>query len=100
MKIRQQLLAAFGLLMLLALVPSILSYRELSRVRKRLKPVELATDITKVFLEVRKNEKTFLLLKDPNSLQLLQKQMGMLKVNIEDLEADILREIGSRNYSA
>ena len=57
--------------MLLALVPSILSYRELSSVRKRLKPVELATDITKVFLEVRKNEKTFLLLKDPNSLQLL-----------------------------
>lgn len=100
MKIRQQLLAAFGLLMLLALVPSILSYRELSSVRKRLKPVELATDITKVFLEVRKNEKTFLLLKDPNSLQLLQKQMGMLKVNIEDLETDILREIGSRNYSA
>jgi len=86
--------------MILALIPSLFAYREMSTVRKRLKPVEIASDLTNVFIEVRRQEKNFLLLKDQDSLQQLRKQIGMLKGNIDDIEADIIGEIGSENYTA
>jgi len=64
MKIRRKLLIAFSGYMILALIPAAFSYRELHTLRKRFKPVEVAGDITNSYLEIRKNEKTFLLLKD------------------------------------
>lgn len=100
MKIRQKLLVAFSIYMILALIPAVFSYRELNTLRKRLKPVETAGDITNSYLEVRKNEKTFLLLKDRDTLQLLKKQIGMLKGGLDDIEADVLREIGATNYAS
>ncbi|MBI5848825.1 MAG: HAMP domain-containing protein [Nitrospirae bacterium] len=100
MKIRRKLLIAFSIYMILALIPAVFSYRELNTLRKRLKPVETAGDITNSYLEVRKNEKTFLLLKDRDTLQLLKKQVGMLKGGLDDIEADVLREIGETNYAS
>jgi len=100
MKIRRKLFLAFSVYMILALIPSLFAYREMSTVRKRLKPVEIASDLTNVFIEVRRQEKNFLLLKDQDSLQQLRKQIGMLKGNIDDIEADIIGEIGSENYTA
>lgn len=99
MNIRRKLLIAFSIYLLLALIPAAFSYRELSAVRKRLKPVEAAGDITNSLLEVRKNERNFLLLKDSDSLQLFRKQISMLKGGIDDIEPDIVKEIGEKNYS-
>jgi len=100
MKIRRKLFLAFSVYMILALIPSLFAYREMSNLRKHLKPVEIASDLTNVFIEVRRQEKNFLLLKDQDSLQLLRKQIGMLKGDIDDIEADIIREIGRENYGS
>ncbi|MBA4371650.1 MAG: hypothetical protein C0402_02175 [Thermodesulfovibrio sp.] len=100
MKIRRKLLIAFSIYMILALIPAVFAYRELSTLRKRLKPVEAASDITSSYLELRKNEKTFLLLKDRDTLQLLKKQIGMLKGGLDDIESEVLREIGAVNYAS
>jgi len=100
MKIRRKLLIAFSIYMILALIPAVFAYRELQTLKKRLKPVEAAADITNSYLELRKNEKTFLLFKDRDTLQLLKKQISMLNGSLDDIESDILREIGSTNYAS
>lgn len=100
MKIRRKLLVAFSIYMILALIPAVFAYRELNTLRTRLKPVEAASDIINSYLELRKNEKTFLLLKDRDTLQLLRKQIGMLKGGLDDIESDVLREIGSTNLGS
>ena len=100
MKIRRKLLVAFSIYMILALIPAVFAYRELNKLRTRLKPVEAASDIINSYLELRKNEKTFLLLKDRDTLQLLKKQIGMLKGGLDDIEPDVLREIGATNYAS
>ena len=100
MKIRRKLFLAFTIYMVLALIPSLFAFREMDTLRKRLKPVEIAGDITNVLLDVRRQEKNFLLLKDQDSLQLLRKQIAMLKGNINDIETDIIRELGKQNYQS
>ncbi len=100
MKIRRKLLIAFSIYMILALIPAVFAYRELNTLKKRLKPVEAASDITNSYLELRKNEKTFLLLKDRDTLQLLKKQISMLKGGLDDIESDVLQEIGSTNLAS
>ena len=100
MKIRRKLFLAFSIYMVLALIPSLFAFREMDTLRKRLKPVEIAGDITNVLLDVRRQEKNFLLLKDQDSLQLLRKQIAMLKGNINDIETDIIRELGKQNYQS
>lgn len=100
MKIRRKLLLAFSIYMILALIPAVFAYRELSTLKKRLKPVEAAGDIISSYLELRKYEKTFLLLKDRDTLQLLKKQIAMLIGGLDDIESDVLREIGSTNYAS
>jgi len=100
MKIRRKLLIAFSVYMILALIPAAFSYRELHNLRKRLKPVEVASDITTSYLELRKNEKSFLLLRDRDSFQLLKKQISMLKGGLDDIETEIINDIGQKNYSA
>jgi len=99
MKIRRKLLIAFSGYMILALIPAAFSYRELHTLRKRFKPVEVAGDITSSYLEIRKNEKTFLLLKDRDTFQLLKKQVSMLKGGLDDIETEVLKEIGEKNYA-
>lgn len=100
MKIRRKLLVAFSVYMIMALIPAVFAYRELQTLKKRLKPVEAAGDIINSYLELRKYEKTFLLLKDRDTLQLLKKQISMLNGGLDDIEPDILREIGSTNYAS
>jgi signal transduction histidine kinase len=99
MRIRRKLLLVFSAYMILALIPAAFSYRELHTLRKRFKPVEVAGDITNSYLEIRKNEKTFLLLRDRDTFQLLRKQVSMLKGGLDDIEAEVLKEIGEKNYA-
>lgn len=99
MKIRHKLFFGFGLYMFLAMVAGAVSYKELRTITTRLALVEVADDATNTILEVRRFEKNFLLFKDSASLQELKKYLGVLKEHIANITTEIIKEIGTDNYT-
>jgi signal transduction histidine kinase len=99
MKIRDKLFLGFGLYIFLAVILGFFAYKELRTISTRLILVETADDITNTILEVRRYEKNFLLFKDANSQEELQKYLGTLKNSIAAIQAEIVIEIGSDNYT-
>jgi hypothetical protein len=99
MKIRDKFFLVFGLYILLTVTFGFFAYKELQTISKRLVLVETADDITNTFLEVRRYEKNFLLFKNQESLDELQKYLGTLKNTIDTIKAEIAQEIGSNNAS-
>ncbi len=97
MKIRDKLLLGFGLYILLAVILSSFAYKELHTIGTRLVLVETADDLTNTILEVRRYEKNFLLFKDSESLEELQKYLGTLNNSIAAIRAEIVIEIGGDN---
>ncbi|HEX9113703.1 MAG TPA: ATP-binding protein [Nitrospirota bacterium] len=99
MKIRDKLFLGFGLYIFLAVILGFFAYKELRTIGTRLTLVETADDITNNILEVRRYEKNFLLFKDRESYEELQKYLDTLKTNIDAIHAEIVTEIGSDNYT-
>ncbi|MDA8100954.1 MAG: ATP-binding protein [Nitrospiraceae bacterium] len=99
MKIREKLLVGFGLYMLLAVVLGFFAYKELRTIGTRLKLVETADDITNTMLEVRRFEKNFLLYRDPANLDALRSYLGTLKDSIDNIQAEIITEIGIDDFT-
>jgi signal transduction histidine kinase len=99
MKIRDKLFLGFGLYIFLAVILGFFAYKELRTIGTRLTLVETADDITNTILEVRRYEKNFLLFKDRESYEELQKYLDTLKKNIDSIHAEIVAEIGSDNYT-
>lgn len=99
MKIKEKLLLAFGLYIVLVIMGGVLTYNELRAITKRLVLVETADDITNTILEVRRHEKNFLLFKDEESLRELKEYLGMLKNNIDNIKSEIISEMGENNYN-
>lgn len=99
MKIRDKLFVGFGLYIFLLAILGFFAYKELRTISLRLVLVETADDITNTILEVRRYEKNFLLFKDRESLGELQKYLSTLKKTIDDIKAEIAREIGSEDSS-
>ncbi len=98
MKIRDKLLLGFGLYILLATILGFFAYKELRTIGTRLTLVETADDITNTILEVRRYEKNFLLYKDHTSLTELRQYLASLKEDIDNIQTEIISEIGSDNY--
>jgi signal transduction histidine kinase len=99
MKIREKLFVGFGLYIFLLAILGFFAYKELRTISLRLVLVETADDITNTILEVRRYEKNFLLFKDRESLEELQKYLSTLKKTIDDIKAEIAREIGGKDSS-
>jgi len=99
MKIREKLLLALGLYILLVVIGGSFAYNELRAITKRLILVETADDITNTILEVRRHEKNFLLFKDEESLRELKEYLGRLKTNIDNIKSEIISEMGESNYN-
>ena len=99
MKIRDKFFLVFGLYIFLTVTFGFFAFKELQTISKRLVLVETADDITNAFLEVRRYEKNFLLFKNQESLDELQKYLGTLKNTIDTIKAEIAQEIGSNNAS-
>jgi signal transduction histidine kinase len=99
MKIRDKLFLGFGLYILLAGILGFFAYKELRMIGTRLALVETADDITNTILEVRRYEKNFLLFKDGESRDEMQKYLGELKKNIHSIRVEIVNEIGGNNYA-
>lgn len=99
MKIRDKLLLAFGLYILLVVISGALTYNELRAISKGLKLVEAADDITNTVLEIRRYEKNFLLYKDEDSLKELKEYLGRLKSSTDNIKLEIISEIGENNYN-
>ncbi|HEY6009947.1 MAG TPA: ATP-binding protein [Nitrospirota bacterium] len=97
MKIRDKLFLGFGLYIFLAVILGFFAYRELRTISTRLVLVETADDITNTLLEVRRYEKNFLLFRDRQSYEELQKYLGTLKKTIDEINVEISREIGSKD---
>jgi signal transduction histidine kinase len=99
MKIRDKLLLGFGFYILFAVVCGLFAYKNLSKITSRLKLVEVADDITNTILEVRRYEKNYLLFRDKASLEEFEKYLSAFKKHIDKIEAEIIREIGTENYT-
>jgi signal transduction histidine kinase len=99
MTIRDKLFFGFGLYILLACVLGFFAYRELRTIGTRLALVEIADDITNTILEVRRYEKNFLLYKDRENFQELQRYLDKLKQDIDNIEAEIIAQMGNDNYA-
>jgi signal transduction histidine kinase len=99
MTIRDKLFFGFGLYILLACVLGFFAYRELRTIGTRLALVETADDITNTILEVRRYEKNFLLYKDRENFQELRRYLGKLKQDIDNIEAEIIAEMGRDNHA-
>jgi signal transduction histidine kinase len=97
MKIRDKFFLVFGVYILLTVTFGVFAYKELQTISKRLVLVETADDITNTILEVRRYEKNFLLFKNRESFEELQKYLGTLKNTIDTIKTEIAREIGSNN---
>jgi nitrogen fixation/metabolism regulation signal transduction histidine kinase len=97
MKIRDKFFLVFGLYILLTVIFGYFAYRELRTISSRLLLVERADDITNTILEVRRYEKNFLLFKDRESFEELQKYLNIFKSNIDAVKAEIALEIDSKN---
>jgi signal transduction histidine kinase len=98
MKIRDKLFLGFGLYILLAAILGFFAYKELRTIGTRLTLVETADDITNTILEVRRYEKNFLLYKDSTSFRELKQYLAALTEDINNIETEIISEIGSGNY--
>jgi signal transduction histidine kinase len=99
MKIRDKLFLGFGLYILLAAILGFFSYKELRTISTRLVLVETADDITNTIHEVRRYEKNFLLFKDTNSYDELQKLLGEFKKIVNNIKTEIVHDIGSDNFT-
>lgn len=95
MKIRDKLLLGFGFYILLAVVCGLFAYKDLRKIMVRLNLVEVADDITNTILEVRRYEKNYLLYRDNDSLLEFRKYLGLLQKNIDNIKAEISKEIGT-----
>lgn len=98
MKIRDKLFLGFGLYIFLAAVLGFFAYKEMQTITTRLSIVETADDITNNFLEVRRYEKNFLLFRDEESLIELKKNLEQFKGNLDEIRAEIVKEMGYDNY--
>ena len=98
MKIREKLFLGFGLYILLAAVLGLVAYRELRTIKRGLALVQTADDITNTLLEVRRYEKNFLLYKDGASRIELDKYLSGLKASINNIESEIMAQIGGENF--
>jgi len=100
MKIRDKLFLGFGLYILLAVILGFFAYKELRTIGTRLTLVETADDITNTILEVRRYEKNFLLYKNEKSLGDLKQYLDKLTGDINNIEQEIISEIGIDNYDS
>jgi len=99
MKIRDKLLLGFGLYIAFAIAAGFYAYSGLLKITTRLNLVETADDITNTILEVRRYEKNYLLFRDDESLGELKEKIALLKEGIDNMQAEIIREIGPGNYT-
>jgi len=100
MKIRDKLFLGFGLYILLAAILGFFAYKELRTIGTRLTLVETADDITNTILEVRRYEKNFLLYRDATNLSELKRYLASLKEGIDNIETEIILEIGSAPHES
>jgi signal transduction histidine kinase len=98
-KIRHKLFLGFGLYIFLAALGGALAYKEIRTITVRLTLVEVADDTTNTILEVRRFEKNFLLYRDRDSLEELNKYLGTLKKDVRNISAEIIKEVGADNYT-
>lgn len=98
MKIRAKLLLGFSLYIFLAVVCGFFAYKDLLRITTSLNLVEVADDLTNTILEVRRYEKNYLLYRDRESLVEFEKYFAELKKNVDNMKAEIVKEIGTEQY--
>lgn len=99
MKIRDKLLLGFGFYIAFAVAAGFYAYSGLLKITTRLSLVETADDITNTILEVRRYEKNYLLFRDDESLREFKENVSFFKEEIDNMQAEIIREIGPGNYA-
>ncbi len=100
MRIGHKLFLGFGLYLIIAVLGGLFAYNELRTITAKLSLVEVADDTTNTILEVRRFEKNFLLYRDDYNLRELKKYLAALKKDTDNIEVEIVRQIGTDKFSA
>lgn len=84
---------------LIAILGGLMTYGYVNNVKVRHGFVQVADDIREHVLEVRRNEKNFLLLKDEEQLKQLKDAISILLNSINNISAETVEEIGKDDFS-
>ncbi|MBI4698756.1 MAG: HAMP domain-containing protein [Nitrospirae bacterium] len=99
LKIWHKMIIGISVPSLIALIGGLFSYGYVRDVKDRQGFVMLADDLKESVLEVRRNEKNFLLHKDIEYFKYFQNSTSSLKNSLSNISAKTVEEIGENNFS-
>ncbi len=99
LKIWHKMIIGISIPSLIALFSGLLTYGYVNNVKVRHGFVQIADDIRENVLEVRRNEKNFLLLKDEEQLKQLKDAIALLIDSINHISPETVDEIGKDDFS-
>ncbi|MBI5409070.1 MAG: HAMP domain-containing histidine kinase [Nitrospirae bacterium] len=99
LKIWHKMIIGITIPSLIALVGGFLTYGYINDVKNRQSFVQLADDMKEHILEVRRNEKNFLLHKDIEYYKYFQSSVSILKNSLSNISPQTVTEIGEDNFS-
>ena len=99
LRIWHKMIIGISIPSLIALLGGLLTYGYVNNVKSRHGFVQIADDIRENVLEVRRNEKNFLLLKDEEQLKQLNDAISHLIDSIDHVSEETIEEIGKDDFS-
>jgi len=84
---------------LIVIIGGMISYKYISNVKGRQSYVQIADDLRERFLEVRRNEKNFLLHKTREYHQFCQDAIVVFSNSVNSISAEIVNQIGKDEFS-
>ncbi len=99
LKIWHKMIIGISIPSFIALIGGLLTYGYIKDVKNRQGFVLLADDLKEHILEIRRNEKNFLLHKDIEYYKYSQDAISVLKNSLSNISTKIISEIGEDNFS-
>ncbi|MBI4698396.1 MAG: hypothetical protein HY758_05655 [Nitrospirae bacterium] len=93
LKIWHKMIIGIAIPSIIAIVGSLLSYEYINNVKNRQGLVQIADDLKEQVLEVRRNEKNFLLHKDDEYYKYFQDAIAVLNNSLNNISLKTMMEI-------
>jgi len=99
-KIIHKLLLGYAAYLLIAIFFGVYVYTNIQHIRVKQRLVEAAEDARDEVLELRRNEKNFIIRRSPEYLDNIHAITGALRTSVANLGPDIIAAFGTEDYSA
>jgi signal transduction histidine kinase len=99
LKVRDKLFIGFGLYIFSAAILGFFAYKELRMIGTRLSLIQAVDDMSNIALQIRHDEKNYLLFKDAEGYDELQKNLGALKKSIAAMKPVIVGKEGGDGFA-